>query len=263
MLALSREARRSPCRPPTRAGHRRDSPRSADSRARRSTSAWAASICRCSTAPSQVLMSPGVSLDEPIAVAGASPRHRGAGRHRAVRARGARAGDRRHRHQRQEHGDQPGRAHGRGRRTARARRRQSGCAGAGPSGAADSRLVRARAVELSIGDHVLARAQGRGGAQRHRGSLGPLRVDRRLCTRQGAYFRQGRDRGAERRRSSGGDDARGRHRRGGQAWGGVARSAARPDIFHAARRIRISRCCTSASKFTWRAAASPCSISRA
>jgi len=71
---------------------------------------------------SQVLMSPGVSLDEPIA--------------RAARDRGidvlgdvelfarqcAGAGDRHHRHQRQEHGHEPGGAHGRGGGTHGARR---------------------------------------------------------------------------------------------------------------------------------------------
>ncbi len=41
-----------------------------------------------------------------------------------------------------------------------------------------------------------------------------------------------------------------------------ARPAAHPDIFHRSVRTRISRCCTSANEFIWRAAASPCSTSR-
>ena len=88
---------------------------------------------------------------------GAGARHRGAGRCGAVRAQCAGAGHRHHRHQRQEHGHEPGGAHGR-RRGAHACWPAAiwACRRSILLEQPDSRSVRAGAVELSIGDHLLA-----------------------------------------------------------------------------------------------------------
>ena len=124
--------------------------------------------------------------------------HRRAGRCGTVRARGAGPGDRHHRHQRQEHGDDPGGALRGGSRTARAGRRQSGRARARSARPTQAGFVRARAVELSIGDHLVIGALGRGGAERQRRSPGPLSFGGSVCARQGTHLCEGLDGGAER-----------------------------------------------------------------
>ena len=92
-----------------------------------------------------------------------------------------------------------------------------------------------------------------GGAQRHAGSHGPLCHARRLRARQGAHLRQGRDDRAERRRSAGVRDAdrsaqfRGAHR----------------DLFGCGARTRISACCAATARPGSRCAARRSSMSRA
>ena len=86
--------------------------------------------------------------------------------------------------------------------------------------AAGARSLRAGAVEFSIGDHDLAASPGRGGAQRERRSSGPLRVGGGVRARQVAHLRQGGHGGAECRRSAGVGDAR-----GGRPAGATARRA--------------------------------------
>ena len=138
-----------------------------------------------------VLMSPGVSLEEPIAQRGAGPRHRGARRHRAVRARGARAGDRR--------SPAPtararSPAWSRTWRAAAGRRVLAGGnlgdAGARPARRAGAGSVRARAVELPAGNH-LARSSSQAAVVLN---VTPDHMDRYaslddVCARQGAHLR--------------------------------------------------------------------------
>ena len=73
-----------------------------------------------------------------------------------------------------------------------------------------ARRLRARAVELPARDDVVAAADRRGGAQRHRQPSRPLRRHRRLRGREGAHLRARRHAGAEPRRSAVARDAHSR-----------------------------------------------------
>ena len=204
-------------------------------------------------------MSPGVSLEEPIAA-------RGAGRGIEVlgdielfaRAR-ARAGDRHHRHERQEHGDHPGGAHGR-------RRRARRCSPAAISASRRSTCWSSPCpilyvLELSsfqLETTSSLRAAGGRGAERQRRPSGPLclgrrrtRAPRREFSRKAATVVLNAD-----------DPLVCMAMRGAAAVRG-ADAAAHRHLLHRARGCGFLAAAQRRADPAWRAAARRCSTSRA
>jgi hypothetical protein len=153
----------------------------------------------------EVVVSPGVSLDEPLL---AEARRRGRPVHGDIElfaARRAGADRRRHRLERQEHRDH---AAGRAARPAAcgARRRQPRHAGARPAGRTGARHSTCSSCRVSSSRPPTRCARGRLRAEHLAGPHRPPRQPRALRRRQGAHPRRRAGRGAEPRRPPGDGD---------------------------------------------------------